>query len=247
MSIPKKKKVEERRQMEGAIETKAPETAAEIEPMQGFAPTNTKAVLHIPAANRWHYGASVNNQYSKGRSDALAFNVLRNERVGRTRGGDPIFRAVLGDEHNQVVAVIIREIDYRRMKDLFMFYSVRPEWPGHQASTKHSNEPTAYQMYPFASLEQSSLGKNYRLYSCKDHELLMEASNPKLRFALLCCMCCMALGAFRWKLAFHKPRHEKTLVLRNQTTDEVTVEPGTSPLLAVCMSYALDRLTIPTL
>jgi hypothetical protein len=250
--------VQKGREKKGTLEARVSESAVVTEliplvsSLQGFAPTSTFSVLHVPSADHWQCGTSIKSQ--QGRSDALpvdVFHVLRSERVGRTRWGDPIFRAVLGDIQDQMVAVILREIDYRRMKDTFVFYSVTPTWPGQPARKK--DRIARCDLYPFASLEASPLGRNYRLYACKDHELLLKASNPNIRCTRLCCALCCTLCClygwlpWQWKLTFRKPGNRKdAVILWNQMTAQVTVTAGTSPLLAVCMSYALDRLTTPT-
>eukprot|EP00978_Attheya_sp_CCMP212_P027494 scaffold92094_cov55-Attheya_sp.AAC.2 len=48
----------------------------------------------------------------------------------------------------------------------------------------------------------------------------------------------------RWKLEFYKPGHrDRKVIIRDEGDNTVTVEPWQSPLLAVCMAYAMDRLT----
>lgn len=209
------------------------------EVVQGFAPATKRTILQVPLPDCWSPGLRITDA----ETNQVVYKVLEHERMGRTRGGDPLFLVLIGNEHDQAAAVVLREIDYLHMKDQYVIFSVTPNYEG-QVPFKGKY----FDMYQLATLEQSPLGNTYQLVSYENRrKVLLRATNPGICWTLLCCTMCFLSGCFKWELAFYEPGagpRDKSVV-RHQQKERVTVEPGASPLLAVCLAYALDRLTIP--
>jgi hypothetical protein len=94
-----------------------------------------------------------------------------------------------------------------------------------------------------ATIQQSVLGKKCKLYDDNEN-VLLKAKNGNIRFAdllLPCLLCCHA-----WRLEFYKPGHsEDKVLMRDQGEGIVTVAPGESPLMAICVAYAIDKFLTP--
>jgi hypothetical protein len=205
--------------------------------MSCWDPSPFSNILHVPTADWWHDGTHIKDE--KGN---IAYTILREEKVGMAF---PIFRATIADENNEVLAVVVRERTKRGLQDSYTIYSMTPNWPGQEAVPYIVDKKKAFGMYALASIHKSVLGSNYGLISCQDGSALMKHKNGKILSAFLCSPFGVILGLCKLQFTFYKPGEHprRFLVLRNQEAAIVSVDPGASPLMGVCMAYAVDRMT----
>jgi hypothetical protein len=100
-------------------------------------------------------------------------------------------------------------------------------------------------MYPVVKIVKGVLGLNYVIKSPGNNsEILFKANNASIRNAVIICSPCIFLGIFRFQFAFHKRGKDPTevVIFRDQRTQVLEVAPGISPLLGLCIAYAVDRL-----
>lgn len=93
-------------------------------------------------------------------------------------------------------------------------------------------------------LRQSSLGGAYTLQD-EDGQLLWAASDASIPLTLLCCAPCLMMGAFNFCITYYKKNQQQQgclMMERNQAQGTIRMAAGTSPLLALCVAYATDRL-----
>ena len=95
-------------------------------------------------------------------------------------------------------------------------------------------------------LRQSPLGGAYTLKDENDQVILF-ASNQAVPPTLLCCAPCLVAGCCNFTIAYtddpQKPGGGRNVLIeRNQTDETIRVAAGQSPLLAICVAYATDRL-----
>jgi len=205
-------------------------------------PTATSCVLKVPLAEMWHEGMTIADD--KGN---IIYKVLQNKIVRRAKSGDPIFQATIGNDRDEVIAVVRREMDFRHQIDGFTIYSLTPNWAGQSATTFHpiKNDERGFEMFSLVRFEQSPLGGNYTLKSSEDDGIIMKAENSNIRLTFLCCPCLLCGCCKAWQLEFFRAGQGSHSVLdRDQKAMTVTVAPGETLILAVCMAYAVDRLTI---
>jgi hypothetical protein len=92
------------------------------------------------------------------------------------------------------------------------------------------------------------LGKYYVYNRWCDQELkfktAMNASNGRIRLAFFQCM--LPFLCPRWILKFYNVDDQKTpAIIRDMGDNTLAVAPGENLLEAICISYAVDRLTDP--
>ena len=215
---------------------------AETRNSNPWEPTATSCVLNVRLAEFWHEGMTIADD--KGN---IIYKVLQDKIVGHSKCGDPLFQATIGNDRDEVIAVVRREMDFRHLKDGFTIYTLTPNWTGQSAMIFHpiKNE-RGFEIFSLARFEQSPLGKDYTLKSSKDDAIILKAENPNIRLTLLCCPLALFCGCCHaWQLEFFRAGQGSCSVLdRDQQAMTVTVAPGESLLMAVCMAYAVDRLTI---
>lgn len=205
-------------------------------------PITTSKVLIAPMASRWIDGMAINDQEGK-----QVYQILSEDTDGRMKTGDQKHRATIASpEGKEVIAVVVRKVI--NMTDSFVIYSTKPNWDGQEAEPYMLQKTKQFDMYPRAYIQQSIFGKKYTVKLSKDDSVLLKAKNGNIRTTLLCCPMCLLLDMFRWRLEFYQPgQHPRqNLILRNQDTETLEIAFGSSPLLGLCISYAVDRLTSPT-
>jgi len=211
-------------------------------PASAFAPTTTSRVLCVPPAHEWQDGMTF-----KDKQGAFIAKVLRHEKLGRMASGDQIFRVTLGDEQGNVIAVITRKME--NFQDVYVVSSVTPNWPGQPSEpymNKDKTQDSSVQLYLVGKLYQGTLGGHYTLKSSQGNTILMKASNSNIKWTLICCMGAILFGCCKWKLSFYRPhggRRGGLAIVRDQAADNVSIAVGESPLLGVCLAYAVDRQT----
>ncbi len=144
-------------------------------------------------------------------------------------------------------------------------------WYPHQGTSPgDTDDDIMLDLYPIASVVQSVCGKTYTVLSPDRETIRWRATNGKFRKMLLCCPWCIAVGVCMWEFEFEdlnlqqlhshsrwqgyhvapgqseesSPR-DSVVFSRDQDIRFLNVAPGTSPLLALCVAYAVDRLTRP--
>jgi hypothetical protein len=215
---------------------------AETRNSSPWEPTATSRVLYVPLAEMWREGMTIADDRGN-----ITYKVLHNELLGRTKAGDPILQATIGNERDEVIAVIRREMDLRHLTDGFTIYSMTPNWTGQSATViRHLEKESGFEMFALARFEQSPLGKDYTLKASQDGKIMLSAENQSIRLTFLCCPCFILCGCFKaWQLEFFKVGQGScSVVVRDQQPMTLTVSPGESLLLAVCIAYAVDRVTI---
>jgi hypothetical protein len=215
---------------------------AETRNSSPWEPIATTRVLCVPLAEMWREGTTIADDRG-----IIAYKVLHHEVLGRTKGGDPIFQAIIGNDRDEVIAVIRREMDLRHLKDGFTIYSLTPNWTGQSATVIHHREKeSGFEMFALARFEQSPLGRDYTLTSSQDGKIMLSAENQNIRLTFLCCPCFILCGCCKaWQLEFFKVGQGScSVIVRDQQPMTLTVSPGESLLLAVCIAYAVDRVTI---
>jgi hypothetical protein len=210
-----------------------------------WGPTTKKHVYDVPLADHWQ--AMVGTDIKDGSSE-MVFRILGEERIGRLKTGDPIFRVTVGATDNRVLAVIQREM--KNLSDRYVIYGLTAN--GHEPIPYNDMDSgqKRFDMYPVVEIVQSVLGKNYTIKSPgNDGEILFKATNGNIRAALICCGPCLLVGVIPFKFAFHKRGQDpkEVALYRDQSAQVLEVTAGTSPLLGICMAYAVDRLTRPVL
>lgn len=208
------------------------------EPASSSSATRHVLVLRIPNADKWRDGMVFMDE--KG---GFIAKVLKHEKVGHLASGDPRFRVTLGNEQNEVIAVVTRKIE--NMEDIYMIFSLEPNWVGQEPvpyMSKDSKTKT-FDMYAVASLYQGTFGGDYTLKSSQNNKVLMKASNSNITWTLICCPCAIMCGGCKWELAFYKPHGGEPALVRDQGAQLLGVAAGENPLLGVCIAYAVDRQT----
>jgi hypothetical protein len=210
-----------------------------------WGPTAKKRVYVVPLAEYWK--SLVGTDIKDGSND-MVFRIHREERIGRFKTKDPIFRVTVGATDNRILAVIQREM--KNLKDRYVVYGLTSN--GHDPVPYHDvkNGQKRFDMYPVVEIVQSVLGGEYVIKSPgNDGEILFKATHGNIRTALICCGPCVLLGAIPFKFEFHKRGQEpkEVVLFRDQKAQVMEVAAGTSPLLGICMAYAVDRLTCPVL
>ncbi|KAL7566781.1 hypothetical protein ACA910_019375 [Epithemia clementina (nom. ined.)] len=213
-----------------------------------FPVTDTNKVLLVPLASEWHDGLIIRDH------GTLVAKVLCEERMGRLKSGNPVFRVSFSDENDQIMAVVTRKLDTNG-QDSYEISSVYPTYPDQQS------EPYVYmhkdpkdhniqkvvttQVYPYVKLVQSTLGGVHTVKSCQDDKIvIMKAKNRDIKFMVICCPVALIRSPYFWTFAFHRGRPTREpAILRDQESQQLHVKAGESMLLAVCVSYAVDRMT----
>ena len=212
-----------------------------------FQPTTAERVIRIPLASSWSDDLVLRDDRGQ-----FVAKVLKHEKYGHTQGGDAKWRVTFGNEQDQVMAVLLRKIE--RAQDVFVVYSTTPNWSGQTPEPyylkKGKQEQFLFEIYPLGELKQGVFGGGYRLQSSRgNHAVLLEASNRNITWALLCCPLAILCGCCHWRLSFYEPgqqghrrsRRQRPAIVRDQEAQVVRIAAGASPLLGICIAYAVDR------
>jgi hypothetical protein len=203
--------------------------------------TPSHKLLKVAQACNWGPGTTIYDD-----RDNAIFEVVFQRSVARAGMGglDPIYEAVIMEiETREPVGYVRRVIEGSSDS-----YHVDMAYP------IHSSQPITLKseggdFYALGILTQSMFGKNYVYKRWCDQELkfktAMNASNGRIRFAFLC-LCMLPFMCPRWLLKFYNVDDQKNpAIIRDQGDNTLTVAPGENLLEAICISYAVDRLTNP--
>jgi hypothetical protein len=208
--------------------------------------TKTLVLLLLPSARRFLFpGMEIRDE--QGRFICKLFDEGEH-------GSGPaglMFFAIFANAENEPMALVKRNPVSGCGDNHFYINSVSPNYEDQPSSSSFTfNHPGGVSSqieftYPRSRLTQSTFGKNYTLYVKKTEtmpvEVVLTATNGNIRAMLLfTAMLCSCKG---FKLEFYEPGQSHPAILRNQKDDSITVAPGQSPLMGVCLAYAVDRLT----
>jgi hypothetical protein len=213
------------------------ENTQEVSPTDLWAPCTIGRELHIPASHAWPVGTGIKDD--KGQ---VMIKIIREQIVDSNLIMGPIYRVIIGDASGTTIAMVQRgDKPDSCLKDHFSIYALGgPPTPSDQKGAP----PVLDVPWHFkAKIRQSVLGKKYKPYDDNDN-VLLKAKNGNIRCALFLLPCLFCNPT--WRLEFYKPGHsEDKVIVRDQGEGIVTVAPGESPLMAVCVAYAIDKFLTP--
>lgn len=202
-----------------------------------WGPSPADHILFVPTAEFWHGGAHIKDEKGD-----IVFTILREEKNGLVF---PIYRATIADEYNEIIAVVVRCKRRRHMglRDAYTIYSMTPIVPGQEPVPYVFKQKKVCDMYPVVSIYKS-LTRNYVVTAFQDSSILMRHKDGFLFSALSFSPFCMILPICRRQFTFYKPgdNPRRFLILRNQEAAILSVAHGASPLMGVCIAYAVDRM-----
>jgi hypothetical protein len=212
----------------------------EVLPTDLWAPCTIGKCLHIPASHAWPVGTEIKDD--KGQ---VIFKIIREQVVGSNLVIGPIYQVIIGDAGGNMIAVVQRcEKPDSCGKDYFSIYALDGPPTSTPTDQKGTTPVLDVQGHFKAKIQQSVLGKKYKLYDDND-DVLLKAKNGNIRCALFFLPCLFCNPS--WRLEFYKPGHSEDKVLvRDQGEGILTVAPGgQSPLMAICVAYAIDKFLTP--
>lgn len=185
---------------------------------------NCVAVIATPARNT--------SSYNDGRKAA---------------NGEDASKAAVGD-----ILAVVRSTN--KCLSGFTIYTMEPNFEGQEATTMEDVAVLNGQaVYKYGRLRQSALGGTYTFRKTtgpgrKDHTQPMKARNGKVSCALL--LCGFPFLCSKWNMEFvgttgTEKGNSHTRCIRSQRDESLDIAPGQDPLVAVCLAYAVDRLTNP--
>jgi hypothetical protein len=199
-----------------------------------FDRTTSDKLLKVDRAYNWGPGTEMYDD-----RDNAIFGVVFQGCAG-VSGGVPIYEAMIMEiETRQPVAYVRKGIEVFR--ETYHIYTAYPNY-----SSQPITRLDDMSWYALGTLRQSMFGKNYAYKICHGLEFktAMNASNGRIRWALLLCM--IPFMCPRWHLKFYNVGDQKNpAIIRNQGDNTLTVAPDENLLEAICISYAVDRLTNP--
>jgi hypothetical protein len=148
-------------------------------------------------------------------------------------------------ESREPVAYVRKGIEVCR--ETYDMYTAYPNY-SRQPITRRWEGAEGKNFYLLGTLRQSMFGKNYVYKRVHQQGIkfktVMKASNGRIRWAMLPCM--IPFICPRWHLKFYNVDDQKNpTIIRNQGDNTLTVGPDENLLEAICISYAVDRLTNP--
>lgn len=237
---------------EGSMRDMAPAAKASIvDSPPAFPVTDTQKCLIVPLAREWREGMIIRDH------GAFVAKVLCHERLGRLKSGNPVLRVTLADENDDITAVVTRTMAHGL--DVYEISSAKPNFPGqvplpyiymykdlHDRNHKLSVRTSC--VYPFAQLCRTRLGGVHTLkLSQDDKKVIMQSKNRTINWMVLCCPFALILSPYVWMFAFYRggrrPRRKEPVIVRDQDSRQLQIQAGESMLLAICVSYAVDRMT----
>jgi hypothetical protein len=206
-----------------------------------FDRTTSHKLLKVDRACNWGPGTRIYDA-----RDNAIFEVLSQGYTGMSRG--PIYEAVIMEiEYREPVGYV------RKDNEVFRgIYRFRENYDIYTAYPNYSSQPMTrlddMGWYALGTLRQSMFGKNYVYKRVHQQGIkfktVMKASNGRIRWAMLPCM--IPFICPRWHLKFYNVDDQKNpTIIRNQGDNTLTVGPDENLLEAICISYAVDRLTNP--
>jgi len=202
-----------------------------------YDPTTTHQLLKVDRAFSWGQGTKIYNDKGK-----TLFEVKWQGCSNMTPAG-PVYTAMLSEsETGEPVAYISKGPEVFR--ETYYIFTAFPNFVDEPATMQ--SEQTEW--YLLGTVRQSVLGKNYVCKHCtvgNEFETTMRAKNGNIRCALLPCM--LPFICPRWNLKFYNVNDpmDHPAIVRDQRENTLAVAPGNNVLEAVCISYAVDRLTNP--
>jgi hypothetical protein len=198
--------------------------------------TTTHKLLKVDRAYNWGPGTTIHDD----RDNAL-FEVALQGFAG-VNGAGVVYEALIIEAETRKPVAYIRK-GGEVFRETFHIHTAYPNYSGQ--STACNGHGTDF--YVLGTLRQSMFGKNYVYKRCLQgnaFKTVMKASNGRNRCALIPCM--IPFMCPRWHLKFYNVDDPTNpAIIRDQADNTLEVAPGENLLEAICISYAVDRLTNP--
>jgi hypothetical protein len=207
-----------------------------------FDRTTSPTLLKVARAYNWGPGTRIYDD----RDNAL-FEVIAQGCAGMN-GAGPVYEAVITEINTREPVAYVRK-GMEVFRETYHIYTAYPNYDSQPITRRWEGAEGAEgrDFYALGTLRQSMFGKNYVYKRCRqgfNFERAMNASNGRIRCAAVPCM--IPFLCPRWHLKFYNVDDQNNpAIIRDQRDNTLTVALGENLLEAICISYAVDRLTNP--
>lgn len=217
----------------------------------GVLPATTVTTLSLVKANQWRAGYEIQDLAGN-----TSFVVASEGVIGyqQSFAGEPIFAAVIKAPGTTVItAVVVR--NQTQVSDCFEIYTITANYDGQKSTgyeritseLRASLAASTTPLYLCSKLSISCTGRTLTYYRCQSENESDVVTFKAKVFPLLIVILSCGLGALcaTRKVKFYEPGQRKKNVpaILCRKKGIVEVAEGLPLFEAVCIAYALDRLT----